>query len=653
MSANPNALTIEILAKDSSAGVIGQTTQNLKKLGEEAKGTGQQLEEHSKRGEKGLRSLFHTAEIGGVRMRDMRHVAVGAIAGVEFALASMGDKADKTTQETIKLAQTGTHLALAFAFGGPIGVGLAGLGILFGALAEHEAAVTKPSRDVVEALNNQTEAQSKLGKALQGILPLTSQEADEWAKAAGTSDKVTEPLRKQAAAQEEVNRLQNQQTTIGPITIYQQAVWAKTEEERNHLLGRSADAARWAAQGAAFLRQETQKLIDTENEQKRVTDLLGKNMISLSQESTNYGRELANLAREHEKNVRGFGRDWVAAEHRAAEEVIKVHAHTDQQIIDVNSRMLQQIGDLEENALNRRSDEYYSYAQQINDINRDIARNAENYQHELTGVNQDFMEREMTAHTYADVLRIRREAGRRREELDFKKHQQDEDINYRKQKEDGDYTHKVEIGNRDLALSISRAQRGADEQIAQARRAEKEQIAATEERVKKEQDAIRQRENDERVAYKEQKARAGEAHAERVKQLTDIRTEEQKVADAVRELAKSWDPAIAQAAKYYAIIQGIGTGGSFGMFGSNYTDVRTDGGSERQHGGPVVARRPYMVGERGPELFVPQNSGQIVSNKDLRGAGGHTFNFNAPIYGVSDLRSTILEALNLRDRGLT
>src|SRR5574341_1340476 len=81
MSANPNALTIEILAKDSSAGVIGQTTQNLKKLGEEAKGTGQQLEEHSKRGEKGLRSLFHTAEIGGVRMRDMRHVAVGAIAG--------------------------------------------------------------------------------------------------------------------------------------------------------------------------------------------------------------------------------------------------------------------------------------------------------------------------------------------------------------------------------------------------------------------------------------------------------------------------------------------------------------------------------------------------------------------------------------------
>ena len=31
----------------------------------------------------------------------------------------------------------------------------------------------------------------------------------------------------------------------------------------------------------------------------------------------------------------------------------------------------------------------------------------------------------------------------------------------------------------------------------------------------------------------------------------------------------------------------------------------------RQHGGPVGAGRPYMVGERGPELFVPSRSGRI------------------------------------------
>jgi len=38
----------------------------------------------------------------------------------------------------------------------------------------------------------------------------------------------------------------------------------------------------------------------------------------------------------------------------------------------------------------------------------------------------------------------------------------------------------------------------------------------------------------------------------------------------------------------------------------------------RAGGGPVTAGSPYMVGERGPELFVPQASGSIVPN----GAGG-------------------------------
>ena len=41
---------------------------------------------------------------------------------------------------------------------------------------------------------------------------------------------------------------------------------------------------------------------------------------------------------------------------------------------------------------------------------------------------------------------------------------------------------------------------------------------------------------------------------------------------------------------------------------------------------PAAARRgravPYMVGERGPELFVPNRSGMIVPNTALGGAGG-------------------------------
>ena len=41
----------------------------------------------------------------------------------------------------------------------------------------------------------------------------------------------------------------------------------------------------------------------------------------------------------------------------------------------------------------------------------------------------------------------------------------------------------------------------------------------------------------------------------------------------------------------------------------------------RQHGGPVRAGRPYLVGERGPELFVPSRSGRIDPNASSGGGG--------------------------------
>ena len=39
------------------------------------------------------------------------------------------------------------------------------------------------------------------------------------------------------------------------------------------------------------------------------------------------------------------------------------------------------------------------------------------------------------------------------------------------------------------------------------------------------------------------------------------------------------------------------------------------------NGGPVGMRKPYIVGERGPELFVPNQSGNIIPNHDLAGIG--------------------------------
>jgi hypothetical protein len=45
-------------------------------------------------------------------------------------------------------------------------------------------------------------------------------------------------------------------------------------------------------------------------------------------------------------------------------------------------------------------------------------------------------------------------------------------------------------------------------------------------------------------------------------------------------------------------------------------------GGGRAAGGPVSGGTPYMVGEKGPELFVPNTSGNIVPNNKLGGGGG-------------------------------
>jgi hypothetical protein len=53
----------------------------------------------------------------------------------------------------------------------------------------------------------------------------------------------------------------------------------------------------------------------------------------------------------------------------------------------------------------------------------------------------------------------------------------------------------------------------------------------------------------------------------------------------------------------------------------------------RAMGGPVSAGRPYMVGERGPELMIPSSSGRVVSNDRL---GGDTVNISLNVStGVS------------------
>ncbi len=80
--------------------------------------------------------------------------------------------------------------------------------------------------------------------------------------------------------------------------------------------------------------------------------------------------------------------------------------------------------------------------------------------------------------------------------------------------------------------------------------------------------------------------------------------------------------------------------------GSVYDATHTETGEfslsgQRAMGGPVNAGEPYLVGERGPEIIIPNANSYVVPNKQL-GGGGATINItigSATIRSEDDIKS--------------
>ena len=86
-----------------------------------------------------------------------------------------------------------------------------------------------------------------------------------------------------------------------------------------------------------------------------------------------------------------------------------------------------------------------------------------------------------------------------------------------------------------------------------------------------------------------------------------------------------------------ALTSGGASGGGLGGIFRNILDFFSEGPSSgnphRQLGGPVSAGRPYIVGEAGPELFIPNASGEIAANGSFGGGG---VNLSIAVNGVQD-----------------
>tara|TARA_S200002703_G_scaffold8596_1_gene8661 strand:+ start:2860 stop:4932 length:2073 start_codon:yes stop_codon:yes gene_type:complete len=94
--------------------------------------------------------------------------------------------------------------------------------------------------------------------------------------------------------------------------------------------------------------------------------------------------------------------------------------------------------------------------------------------------------------------------------------------------------------------------------------------------------------------------------------LVDLITGAKSAKDAFRDMAKSVLNDLARIAIQQSITIPLAQSMGFNV-------------GTRARGGPVTAGRPYLVGERGPELMVPGRNGTIVPNGAM-GGGGVTIN---------------------------
>ena len=124
-------------------------------------------------------------------------------------------------------------------------------------------------------------------------------------------------------------------------------------------------------------------------------------------------------------------------------------------------------------------------------------------------------------------------------------------------------------------------------------------------------------------------------------QLNKLTEESSKIfMDAGGIIAQGFEDAILSGQKLGEVVRALGQDLLRLVFRQQITQPLAEGIGKalfsgfgaRAMGGPVSSGSPYMVGEKGPELFVPSSSGSIVPNGAMGssggGSGGVTVNYN-------------------------
>ena len=105
--------------------------------------------------------------------------------------------------------------------------------------------------------------------------------------------------------------------------------------------------------------------------------------------------------------------------------------------------------------------------------------------------------------------------------------------------------------------------------------------------------------------------------------MSNVVVQGEKLVDVLKNIGKLLLSSAIQIGIQALLTGGLGGTGFFGDAGGLFGKI-----FNRQRGGSVLGNTPYMVGEVGPELFVPSSKGTIIPNRDLMGAGATNINLS-------------------------
>jgi hypothetical protein len=118
--------------------------------------------------------------------------------------------------------------------------------------------------------------------------------------------------------------------------------------------------------------------------------------------------------------------------------------------------------------------------------------------------------------------------------------------------------------------------------------------------------------------------------------ITDAIAAGENIGVTFQNIARSIAEAVFEMLLFQAIMRAIGAPAGTGPMGGT-TQATGLHALFAQHGGPVKRGQPYIVGEAGPELFVPEAGGRVFSNPDttrlINGGGGRGTGGGGPAGG--------------------